>query len=181
MTLGANAWPVLNGGLGLSSMHITQHHGQRNYSLHWRDGHVTGGHPTVYGSMVGNHSMMPAPTTPHFNWGIDFEGTVTASNYSYWATLVKPGGKRVDCTWITFCTSCCPKPGSGCCCVSPSDDHGDGDQKDGGGGGGGSGGGMIEAGVGHPPDTPQPRVVQWCKYPHCPQPPPAPAPALPLA
>ena len=49
MTLGANAWPVLNGGLGLSSMHITQYQGQRNYSLHWRDGHATGGHPTVCG------------------------------------------------------------------------------------------------------------------------------------
>lgn len=109
MTLGASAWPVLNGGLGLSFMHITQLPGQRNYSLHWRDGHVTGGHPTVFGSMVGNHSTMPAPNTPHFNWGIDFPGTVSASNYSNWATPVKPGEKRVDCTWITFCTSCCPK------------------------------------------------------------------------
>jgi hypothetical protein len=174
MTLGAKAWPVLNGGLGLSSMHITQYQGQHNYSLHWRDGHVTGGHPTVFGSMIGNHSMMPRLNTPHFNWGIDFEGTVTASKYSNWATPVKPGGKLVDCTWITFCTNCCPKAGPGCCCVSPSDD--DGDQKDGGGSSSG-GGGMIEAGVGHPPDTPQPRVVQWCKHPYCPQQP----PALPLA
>ena len=120
--------------------------------------------------MIGNHSMKPGQHEG-FNWGINFEGTVTASNYSNWATPVKSGGKLVDCTWITFCTSCCPKAGPGCCCVSPSDD----DQS--------SGGGMtIEAARvanGHPPDTPQPRVVQWCKYPHCPQQQPA-LPPLPL-
>ena len=109
----------------MSDMYITQAVGSRNYSLHWRDGHGTwagnhsGGipaHPTVLGYMVGNHSMMPAPNTPHFNWGIDFPGTVTASKYSTWATK----GRAPDCTWITFCTSCCPPPGIGpdCCCVS---------------------------------------------------------------
>ena len=55
--------PVLNGGLHLSDMHITQAVGSRNYSLHWRDGHGTwdgnhsGGipaHPTVLGYMIGN-------------------------------------------------------------------------------------------------------------------------------
>eukprot|EP01046_Picozoa_sp_COSAG06_P008879 COSAG06_NODE_455_length_15521_cov_8.312022_2_plen_87_part_00 len=60
--------PVLNGGLHLSDMHITQAVGSRNYSLHWRDGHVAGGHPTAYGWMIGNHSMMPANGTPNFNW-----------------------------------------------------------------------------------------------------------------
>ena len=70
----------------MSDMLITQAAGSRNYSLHWRDGHGTwdgnhsGGipaHPTVLGYMVGNHSTMPEPNTPHFNWGIDFPGTVT--------------------------------------------------------------------------------------------------------
>ena len=60
--------PVLNGGMHIGTMYITQEQGSRNYSLHWRDGHVTGGHPTVYGWMIGNHSMMPALNTPHFFW-----------------------------------------------------------------------------------------------------------------
>ena len=66
MTVGVG--PVLNGGLHLSDMHINQTLGSHNYSLHWRDGHVAGFHPTVYGWLIGNHSMMPAPNTPHFNW-----------------------------------------------------------------------------------------------------------------
>ena len=58
----------------MGDMYIAQLPGSRNYSLHWRDGHGTwppGGepaHPTVWGWLVGNHSMMPSPNTPHFNW-----------------------------------------------------------------------------------------------------------------
>ena len=72
MTVGYG--PVLNGGLHMSDMHITQLPGSRNYSLHWRDGHGTwppGGepaHPTVWGWLIGNHSMMPSPNTPSFQW-----------------------------------------------------------------------------------------------------------------
>ena len=72
MTVGFG--PVLNGGLHMSDMFIKQAPGSRNYTLHWRDGHGTwppGGepaHPTVQGYMIGNHSMMPANGTPHFNW-----------------------------------------------------------------------------------------------------------------
>jgi hypothetical protein len=53
MTVGVG--PVLNGGLHMGDMFITQTAGSRNYSLHWRDGHGTwppGGepaHPTVHG------------------------------------------------------------------------------------------------------------------------------------
>eukprot|EP01047_Picozoa_sp_COSAG01_P018720 COSAG01_NODE_1020_length_12097_cov_3.014919_12_plen_590_part_00 len=110
---------------------------------------------------------MPAPNTPHFNWGIDFPGTVTSSNYSTWATK----GKGPDCTWITFCTSCCPPPGTGpdCCCVSN---------------GSAAIGGASEIALkaAHPPDAPQPRVVHWCKHPYCPYkpaPPPLPGPPTP--
>ena len=164
MTVGVG--PVLNGGLHLSDMNIIQAAGSRNYSLKWRDGHVTGGHPTVWGSMIGNHSMMPAPDTPHFNWGIDFPGTVSTSPYSGWATK---GIGAPDCTWVTFCTSCCPKAGPGCCCVAV---------------GGGSSttsttGTALDLKTAHPPDTPQPRVVQWCKHPYCPYKPPPPPPSLP--
>ena len=157
----------------MSDMYITQAVGSRNYSLHWRDGHGTwagnhsGGipaHPTVLGYMVGNHSTMPAPNTPHFNWGIDFPGTVTASNYSTWATK----GKGPDCTWITFCTSCCPPPGTGpdCCCVS-----------NGSAATGGASDMVLKAA--HPPDAPQPRIVHWCKHPYCPYKPPPPPPPSP--
>ena len=47
----------------MNDMNIRQVEGSRNYSLHWRDGHVVGGHPTVWGWMVGNHSTMPLPDT----------------------------------------------------------------------------------------------------------------------
>ena len=153
----------------MTDMHITQDVGSRNYSLHWRDGHGTwppGGepaHPTVHGWMIGNHTTMPAPDTPHFNWGIDFQGTVSASPYSNWATK----GVGPDCTWITFCTSCCPSAGPGCCCVSNSSMNGDHSRRPG-----------LQATS--PPDTPQPRVVHWCKHPYCPyQPPPPPPPGPP--
>ena len=85
----------------MSDMLITQAAGSRNYSLHWRDGHGTwdgnhsGGipaHPTVLGYMVGNHSTMPEPNTPHFNWGIDFPGTVSASNSAPTSIGSKPAG-----------------------------------------------------------------------------------------
>ena len=110
---------------------------------------------------------MPEPNTPHFNWGIDFPGTVTASNYSTWATK----GKGPDCTWITFCTSCCPPPGTGpdCCCVSN-------------GSAAIGGASDIALKAAHPPDGPQPRVVHWCKHPYCPYkpaPPPPPGPPPP--
>ena len=93
-------------------------------------------------------SMMPEPNTPHFNWGIDFPGTVTASNYSTWATK----GHAPDCTWITFCTSCCPSAGPDCCCVSNHTTSV-----------------SVKSKVAHPPDTIPPRVVHWCKHPFCPQ------------
>ena len=47
----------------MNDMNIRQVEGSRNYSLHWRDGHVVGGHPTVWGWMIGNHSTMPLPDT----------------------------------------------------------------------------------------------------------------------
>jgi hypothetical protein len=57
-------------------MHITQAIGSRNFSLEWRNGHVTGGRAYAKGTMLGNHSMKTANNTPHFNWGVDFEGMV---------------------------------------------------------------------------------------------------------
>ena len=162
----------------MNDMNIAQAEGSRNYSLHWRDGHVVGGHPTVWGWMIGNHSTMPLPDTrkmamlfsiccaaslanpnriaiaAHFNWGIDFPGTVSTSPYSGWATK---GAGAPDCTWITFCTSCCPPPGTGpdCCCVSNGTAATDGASD-------------LALKAAHPPDTPQPRVVHWCKHPYCP-------------
>ena len=47
----------------MNDMNIAQAEGSRNYSLHWRDGHVVGGHPTVWGWMIGNHSTTPLPDT----------------------------------------------------------------------------------------------------------------------
>ena len=68
MTVGVG--PVLNGGMHMSDMHIVQAEGSRNYSLHWRDGHVAGFHPTAFGSFPPgrNHSMVPDQPAPHFNW-----------------------------------------------------------------------------------------------------------------
>ena len=159
MTVGIG--PVLNGGLHMADMHITQAAGARNYSLHWRDGHITGFHPTVHGSMTGNHSMTPAPNTPHYNWGIDFNGTISASPFVAWGVK---GIAPDPCSWITFCTSCCAKPGPECCCVTPGapplPPPGDC--------------GSVKHH--HPCDTAQPRVVHWCKHPFCPYklPPPPP-------
>lgn len=98
--------------------------------------------------------------------GIDINGTVSTSPYSTWATR----GKASDpCSWITFCTSCCPEPGPDCCCVSPNaqplpppGDCGSVRHK-------------------HGCDTEPPRAVHWCKHPFCPYklpPPPPPPPTL---
>eukprot|EP00935_MAST-01C_sp_MAST-1C-sp1_P002821 g2821.t1 len=160
MTVGVG--PVLNGGLHLSNMYITQAKGERNFTLYWRDGHVAGFHPHAYGTMIGNHTMKTANNTPHFNWGVDFPGTVSTSPYPNYDNKTEAAP---DCTWITFCTSCCPAPaklGPDCCCVS----SGSAGSAGSGTGIGPSIGGGI--GAGHPPDTPQPRVVHWCRKPFCP-------------
>lgn len=152
MTVGVG--PVLSGGLHLADMHITQEDGSRNFSLFWRNGHVSGGHAHAAGTMIGNHSMKTNNNTPHFNWGVDLTGTVTASPYTNYDN---PSEKAPDCTLITFCTSCCPKPGPGCCCVSNSSAS--------------SSNGInrpVAVKTAHGPDTPQPRVVVWCKKPFCP-------------
>lgn len=152
MTVGVG--PVLNGGLHLADMHISQAAGSRDFTLAWRDGHVAGSHAHAQGTMIGNHSMKTANNTPHFNWGIDFEGTVTRSAYGNWSNRAQTAP---DCTWITFCTSCCPTPGPDCCCVRNGTVENDAAH-----------GGRDAARAGHPPDTPQPRVVHWCKHPFCP-------------
>jgi hypothetical protein len=155
MTVGvpASQQPGITGGMHMGSMTITQAAGNRSYSLHWRNGHVAGGHPTVYGRLLRNRSMVPDGSTPHLAWGVDLNGTVSTSNYSSWGTR----GRAPDpCSWITFCTSCCAEPGPGCCCVVPGapplpppGDCGSVKHK-------------------HPCDTQQPRTVHWCKHPFCP-------------
>ena len=166
MTVGVG--PVLNGGMHLSDMHIMQAEGSRNYSLHWRDGHVAGFHPTAFGSFPAgrNHSMVPDQPAPHLNWGIQFEGTVSASPYSGWAVKGQGGP---DCSWISFCTACCRTPGPDCCCVDskiPPPPSKPGKHRQCGGS------------HPHPCDTPTPKLLHWCKHPYCPYqlPPPPPPP-----
>ena len=96
--------------------------------------------------------------------GIQFEGTVSASPYSGWATKGQGGP---DCSWISFCTACCRTPAPDCCCVDPKIPPPPAKP-----------GKHRQCGGSHPHpcDTPTPKLLHWCKHPYCPYqlPPPPP-------